>query len=145
MKIYTLGSSKKSAEEFFKIINENNIKILIDIRLNNQSQLLGFSKGRDLEYFLKEICNCEYFHEANFAPNKEILDAYRKKEINWGEYEHKYNVLLEKRNINEYFNNKYEDSDSLVFLCSEPTPENCHRRLLAEKLAESRDVTIIHL
>jgi len=106
MEIYTLGSSKKSAEEFFKIINNNSIEFLIDIRLNNQSQLLGFSKGRDLEYLLKEICDCNYSHEDNFAPTKEILDDYKKKNISWDEYESKYKHLLEKRNITQYFDEK---------------------------------------
>ncbi|MEA4958020.1 hypothetical protein SDC9_37507 [bioreactor metagenome] len=142
MNIYTLGSSQKSAEEFFKLINDNNIEILIDVRLNNKSQLLGFTKGRDLEYFLKQLSNSDYVHEVNLAPTKEILDAYKKKEISWGEYEVQYNDLLEKRDIIDYFNNKYGKYGNLVLLCSEPTPENCHRRLLAEFVSKDK---IIHL
>jgi uncharacterized protein (DUF488 family) len=145
MDIFTMGSSKKSAEEFFKIIKENDIEILIDVRLNNQSQLLGFTKGRDLKYFLKNIFDCEYSHEPNFAPTKEILDEYKKKEISWEEYENRYNKLLEKRKINPNFNDKYGERANVVLLCSEPTPENCHRRLLAEKLDENNEYNVVHL
>ena len=53
MIIYTIGFTKKSAEDFFeKIINEE-IEVLIDTRLNNKSQLSFFSKVIYLPYFLK--------------------------------------------------------------------------------------------
>lgn len=78
MQIFTMGFTKKSAEVFFNLIREHHIEILIDVRLNNHSQLAGFTKGRDLSFFLKEICNCEYSHEIPFAPTKDILDRYKK-------------------------------------------------------------------
>ena len=87
MLIYTMGFTKKTAEQFFEKIKKNNIDIVIDVRLNNQSQLAGFTKGKDLVYFLKELCNCEYKHEIKFAPTKEILASYKKGDIDWGEYE----------------------------------------------------------
>ena len=45
MTIYTIGFTQKSAEQFFEAIKKNNIELLIDVRLNNKSQLAGFSKG----------------------------------------------------------------------------------------------------
>ena len=87
MKLYTIGFTQKSAREFFNKIKNNNIDLLIDIRLNNISQLAGFAKGKDLEYFLKEICNCEYAHDDVFAPTKELLDNYRANKVSWKEYE----------------------------------------------------------
>ncbi len=73
MNIFTMGFTQKKAEDFFTIIKKNNIEIVVDVRLNNQSQLAGFTKGKDLAYFLKEICNCDYEHNLDCAPTKEIL------------------------------------------------------------------------
>ena len=78
MQVYTMGFTKKNAENFFGLIKKNGIEILIDVRLNNQSQLAGFTKGRDLSFFLREICKCAYSHEIQFAPTKLILDNYKK-------------------------------------------------------------------
>ena len=81
MKLFTIGFTKKSAKEFFELLTNNDIKKLIDIRLNNVSQLAGFSKGNDLKYFLKELCGIQYSHNVNLAPTKDILDDYKKKKI----------------------------------------------------------------
>lgn len=146
MIVYTMGFTKKSAEEFFTLILNNNIKLLIDIRLNNNSQLAGFTKGRDLPYFLKKICDCEYAHEEYFAPDKDLLDGYKKGEISWDEYEIVYQKLYKDRKMGEWFNEKYLNYDKVLLLCTEPTPEKCHRRLLAEYIeSDYRDVKIIHL
>lgn len=141
-----MGFTQKSAETFFELIKKYKIELLIDVRLNNQSQLAGFSKGRDLYYFLKSICDCEYDHNEMFAPTKDILDNYKKNKISWDEYVEKYNLLVEKRAVVKIFIEKYNKYDRVLFLCSEPTPENCHRRLLAEKICNSIDnIEIIHI
>ncbi len=145
MIIYTMGFTQKSAEEFFNIIRANGIEILIDIRLNNKSQLAGFTKGADLSFFLKEICDCKYQHCIEFAPTKDILDNYNKGTISWNQYENLFIPLITKRKVADVFIKKFGAYDKVCLLCSEPTPENCHRRLLAEHLAQSIDVSIIHL
>lgn len=146
MNIFTMGFTKKSAEVFFKLIKMHKIELLIDVRLNNQSQLSGFSKGRDLSYFLPEICNCAYEHEICFAPSKEILDSYKKGQINWEGYVKQYLPLIEKRNVAKIFREKYGKYNWVLFLCSEPTPDFCHRRLLAEYLQEKlKDIEIVHI
>lgn len=99
MNIYTIGFTKKSAEQFFTILKDNKISKICDVRLNNSNQLAGFSKGRDLKFFLSRIGNIEYSHELIFAPTKEILDNYKKKKITWDEYEELYIGLLEERDI----------------------------------------------
>lgn len=119
--------------------------MLIDVRLNNQSQLAGFTKGRDLVFFLKEICNCEYSHEIQFAPTKDILDRYKKGQINWENYENQYIELISKRNVVDIFKTKYLKYDKVLLLCSEPTPECCHRRLLAEFLSKELENKIVHI
>jgi uncharacterized protein (DUF488 family) len=140
-----MGFTKKSAEVFFNKIKENNIDLLIDVRLNNTSQLAGFSKGKDLSFFLDKICNCDFLHEKKFSPTKEILNGYKKGIISWEEYEIEYNHLLEKRDIVNYFDNRYGDMKNILLLCSEPESENCHRRLLGEKISNELGVELIHL
>jgi len=130
--LYTIGFTKKIAKEFFTLINENSIDLLVDIRLNNKSQLAGFTKSDDLEYFLKEICNCAYIHCYEFAPTKEILDAYKRNEIDWEEYEVKYVALMKERGDYTRFVDRFSSYKGIVLLCSEPTADRCHRRLLAE-------------
>lgn len=145
MQILTMGFTKKSAEDFFNLIREHHIQMLIDVRLNNQSQLAGFTKGRDLVFFLKEICNCGYSHEIQFAPTKDILDRYKKEQISWENYETEYNELIRKRNVVDIFKTRYLKYDKVLLLCSEPTPECCHRRLLAEFLSKELENKIVHI
>lgn len=146
MKLYTIGFTQKSAEEFFNKIKNSDIDLLIDIRLNNISQLAGFAKGKDLAYFLKEICNCEYVHDDLFAPTKELLDNYRHKKISWKEYENQFANIMVNRNISKRFSTIYKQYKKVCLLCSEPTPEQCHRRLVAEYLSEDIEgIEIIHI
>ena len=145
MLIYKRGFTQKTAEQFFEKIKQYGIQIVIDVRLNNQSQLAGFTKGKDLVYFLKVMCNCLYEHEIKFAPTKEILSAYKKGDINWKEYEFKFDGLIKTRKIVDIFKNKYMDYEKVLLLCSEATPENCHRRLLAENLSKELNAEIKHL
>lgn len=146
MKIFTMGFTKKSAEQFFGLISSNKIELVIDVRLNNQSQLAGFTKGRDLEFFLNKICNCKYEHNTVFAPTKEILNDYKKQQITWEEYIVQYNLLIKNRSIEKVFVKKYREFNKILLLCSEATAENCHRRLLAERLKNCvANVDIIHL
>ena len=133
-KLFTIGFTKNNAKHFFSKIKNERIKKLIDIRLNNVSQLAGFAKKNDLIYFLKELCNCDYRHEPLLAPTKEILDGYKKKIIDWNEYEKCFKKLLEKREAFKLVS--LDELDNAVLLCSEPTAEKCHRRLVAEYLNE---------
>lgn len=145
MQVFTMGFTKKDAALFFKKIEDNKIQMLIDVRLNNQSQLAGFTKEKDLKYFLKRICNCEYSHMVAYAPTKEILDDYKKGKIDWAGYEERFLPLIERRHIEETFLKNFSIYDKVLLLCSEPTPENCHRRLVAEYLKDKTGCEIIHL
>ncbi len=142
--LYTIGFTKKNAQTFFFKLRKAGVLMLIDIRLNNVSQLAGFSKRDDLTFFLKELCNCEYRHIPNFAPTKEILDAYKKKQIDWAEYVRRFSQLIKDRKIEDLIT--AEDLNNSCLLCSEPTPEQCHRRLVAEYFKEKfGDFEIKHL
>ena len=145
MEIYTIGFTKKSAEQFFSALRKTGIKRLIDIRLNNSSQLAGFTKQDDLAFFLREICGAEYMHLPIFAPTKEILGGYRKKEITWEEYERRFKSLLAERKMEEKIDRELF-SVPTVLLCSEPEPDKCHRRLVAEYLKQNwPNIKITHL
>ncbi len=147
MNIFTIGFTQKSANKFFELIKNNGIDILLDIRLNNKSQLAGFTKGDDLKYFLSEICKCEYRHCLKYAPNKEILDDYKKKRIGWEEYVLRYTDLMTVRGDYLRFENEFSNYSNICLLCSEPKPDNCHRRLLAGIIANSASskTTIKHI
>jgi len=143
--LYTIGFTKKSAEQFFNLLRDNHVKQLVDIRISNSSQLAGFAKGKDLAFFVNEICHIPYKHIADFAPTKELLDQWHKQEVSWSEYETIYAKMLKDRDVLVKYGVK--SFDGSCFLCSEDTPEQCHRRLLAEYMQKhsSEKVNIIHL
>jgi len=144
MKVYTIGFAGKSAERFFSLLQDHAVSRVVDIRLNNVSQLAGFTKKDDLRYFLQAICNIAYEHRPALAPSKELLDDYKKKRIGWAEYETRYKELLEQRNILTGLD--YALFDNAALLCSEAAPKFCHRRLLAEFLAaRNSSIEIKHL
>lgn len=142
--IYTIGFTKKSAERFFYLLTSNNVKRIIDTRLNNSSQLSGFAKAEDLKFFTKAIGNIDYSYKPEFAPTKELIKKYRDKEISWEGYEIGYLKLLASRNISQKVN--LEEFHQNCLLCSEHLPTNCHRRILAEYFKKiNNDIKIIHL
>lgn len=145
MEIYTIGFTKTSAEQFFGSLRRAGIERLIDVRLNNRSQLAGFSKRDDLAYFLRELCNAEYRHDVRLAPTAEMLKAYRDREMTWDEYEGEFQRLMAERRIETWLAPEEFDT-STALLCSEATAEHCHRRLVAEYLGQRwQDVRINHL
>ncbi|HCS77940.1 hypothetical protein KN63_01080 [Smithella sp. F21] len=144
MKIFTMGFTKKSAEQFFTRLKQPGLERVIDIRLNNVSQLAGFTKKDDLRYFLREICHIDYVHLPELAPTKDILDAYKKNGGEWQMYERQFFMLLDKRHVADTLERNIISGGCL--LCSEATPEHCHRRLVAEYLRDKwGDIEIKHL
>ena len=145
MKVYSIGFAGKSAEEFFGLLKDERITKLVDVRLNNVSQLTGFTKKKDLEYFLRELCGAEYVHALELAPTKEIFDDYRAKKITWDQLEARYRDLLRERNVEAVLDRRIVEGPS-VFLCSEASPAQCHRRLALEYLQEKwGGFDIVHL
>lgn len=143
MKLFTIGFTKKSAETFFSKLKTAGVRKLIDVRLNNVSQLAGFSKKDDLRYFAKELCGIGYEHFPDLAPTKDILDEYKKNRGDWSIYERKFLDLMAQRQIENFDRVKL---DGGCLLCSEDKPHNCHRRLVAEYLnSEWGDVEVQHL
>ncbi|MET3292965.1 DUF488 domain-containing protein [Brevibacillus fluminis] len=140
----TIGFSKKSLRTFASALQENNVGRLIDIRLQNTSQLAGFSKKDDLEYIL-ELLNIEYLHELSLAPTESLMKAVKQKEIAWGEFEKTFLDLLQERKVETHMSEWLGDKVP-CFLCSEEKPHHCHRKLVVEYLREfDPRIEIVHL
>jgi uncharacterized protein (DUF488 family) len=143
--IFTIGFTKRSAADFFGTLCRAGIQRLLDVRLNNSSQLAGFTKASDLPFFLKEICGAEYLHEPLLAPSQELFDAYKKWKGSWNEYERRFLHLIAERQIEEKIDRKLFEIPTAL-LCSETTAEHCHRRLVLEYLQEKwGGLTAVHL
>jgi uncharacterized protein (DUF488 family) len=144
MKILTIGFTKKSAETFFTRLMNAEVRRLVDVRLNNVSQLAGFTKRDDLRYFTKSICNIDYVHLPDLAPTKDMLDAYKKHKSEWASYEEQFLDLMRSRRVEQ--KTSPEMLDGACLLCSEEKPHHCHRRLVAEYLEEKwGNVEIEHI
>ncbi len=144
IKIFTLGYAGKNAREFFTILIQAGVRKVIDVRLYNTSQLAGFTKRQDIEYFLQAIVGAEYIHLPIMAPTKQLLNDYKKELVNWQEYEKQFKSIITQRQIEKHL--IPQDMDMSCFLCSEAKADNCHRRLVAEYLAEHwQNASIYHL
>jgi uncharacterized protein (DUF488 family) len=143
MEIYSIGFTQKSAGEFFGTLKSHAIERLLDVRLNNTSQLAAFAKQADLAYFLREICGAAYEHEPLLAPTQEMLDAFKKHKGSWDVYEQSFLSLMKERKIESAINWQ-SFAKRTVLLCSEPTAEHCHRRLVLEYLQQHWEGTEIH-
>ncbi|GAP21630.1 DUF488 family protein [Leptolinea tardivitalis] len=145
MKIFTIGFTKKTAQEFFSILKEAGVNCVVDIRLHPDGQLAGFTKQGDLQYFLRELIDCDYHPIPRLAPTDEILKAYRSGGT-WDAYEQAFFELMKSRGVPDVIDKTLFMEKNCCLLCSEPTPEKCHRRLAAELLANAwGDTQIIHL
>jgi uncharacterized protein (DUF488 family) len=144
MKLFTIGFTKKTARRFFHLLQGSGVKRVIDVRLNNVSQLAGFAKRDDLAFFLDEICGISYTHVPELAPTQDMLDAFKKRKGDWDTYERRFLALMKERRIEETLSKEVIADGCL--LCSEDKPHHCHRRLVAEYLTNHwGDVQITHL
>jgi uncharacterized protein (DUF488 family) len=143
--IYTIGVTKKTAQQFFEMLQRAGIRRVLDIRLNNTSQLAGFAKQEDLAYFLRVIGGIEYQHEVMLAPTQDILTAYRKDKVEWEQFRQRFLKLMRERQIERRLD-KSLFATPTVLLCSEASAEHCHRSFVANYLRQHwGDVTITNL
>jgi len=143
-RIFSIGYAGKDAQEFFEILKQAGIKKVVDVRLYNTSQLAGFTKKKDIEYFLHTIVDANYIHLPIMAPTRQLLNDYKKGLISWQQYEDQFKAIIAQRQIEKYL--ALQDLDMSCFLCSEANADNCHRRLIAEYLANHwQNVSIQHL
>jgi uncharacterized protein (DUF488 family) len=143
VKLFTIGFTKRSAESFFTALKRAGVQRLVDIRLNNVSQLAGFTKKNDLRYFTREICGIDYLHLPQLAPTQEMLDEYKKGKGTWLNYERKFLDLMAVRHVEQTDKTVLDEA---CLLCSEERPEHCHRRVVAEYLRDKwGTLEILHL
>lgn len=145
MEIYTIGFTQTTAERFFARLADAHIERLLDVRLNNSSQLAGFAKARDLPFFLRELLGASYQHEPRLAPTQDLLDAYKKRKGDWASYERDFLSLMVKRRIESALS-PVDFETRTALLCSEATAEHCHRRLVGEYLSQHwPNLRFVHL
>jgi uncharacterized protein (DUF488 family) len=146
MEIFTIGFAQTPAAEFFGKLKQAGVRRLLDVRLNNTSQLAAYAKRDDLQFFLRAICDAAYEHEPLLAPTQDMLDAYKKQKGRWQAYEEQFLDLMAKRHIEQHLDRERFELVPTVLLCSEHTAEHCHRRLVLEYLgAKWPNVVAVHL
>ncbi len=135
MKLYTIGFAEKSAELFFELLRQHGVQRVVDIRLRPDGQLAGFAKRGDLPYFLSKLAEgCQYVHLPELAPTREMLTEYHS-DSDWSRFARRFEALMDERGIPGMLDRTGFETVTSCLLCSEPTPEHCHRRLVAERLA----------
>jgi uncharacterized protein (DUF488 family) len=145
VRILTIGFTQKSAERFFGLLGSNDVQVVVDIRLHPDGQLAGFAKRADLPFFLRQLAGCEYRHEPLLAPSEEILKEYRN-DRDWGRYVRRFEALMDERHVPDALDRSLFEWSDCCLLCSEATPEQCHRRLVAERMVRDwPDVEVVHL
>src|SRR5688572_13301817 len=143
MELYTIGFTQKTAEQFFSLLKNNGVDVLVDTRLHPDSQLSGFAKGRDLPYFLRHLIQCDYRHMPLMMPEDALLKQYRQ-DSDWGKYEIGFNALLQNRDLINHLERDWWQNHRACLLCSEHEPDFCHRRLVADYIAAHWSDTSIH-
>ncbi len=145
MEIASIGFAGHSAESFFGRLRSTRIEQLLDVRVNNSSQLAGFTKSADLRFFLRELCDADYQHLPSLAPTQDLLKRYRDKDLSWTDYEARFIDLMIERRVEQELPRELFRKRT-VLLCSEHTADKCHRRLVIEYLNDRwGDVTALHL
>lgn len=144
MKLFTIGFTGKTAEEFFALLKKNKVRKVIDVRRNNTSQLAVFTRASDFPFFLDKVGGIEYEHRLDMAPSQELVKSYRAKEIDWKKFRSTYLKEIRKSKVAAQVSKK--DLSNACLVCSEHEPEHCHRSHLAEHLEkELGGIEIVHL
>lgn len=145
-KLFTIGFTKKSAEDFFTLLYRKHVRRLLDVRYNPYSQLAGFARSADLKFFLETFYGIPYEHSTMFTPSQFLLEKYRDKKIVWEQYVEIFNDLMDDRGAVEHIRNLDFDIDRCCLLCAEESARFCHRRLVAELIRDNLDdIEVIHL
>ena len=144
VRVFTIGYAGKNAQDFFTLLKQTGITKVVDVRLYNTSQLAGFTKKHDLEYFLQAIANADYVHLPIMAPTKQLLNDYKKGDVSWQQYESQFKSIITQRHIERHI--ELQEMDMSCFLCAEATADKCHRRLVAEYMLRIwPNISIQHL
>jgi uncharacterized protein (DUF488 family) len=144
VRLFTIGFAETTAEQFFSLLKAASVKRVVDIRLNNTSQLAGFSKRDDLRYFLRKLAGIDYVHLDALAPTQPMLDSIKKHKGSWTDFERGFRALMVSRKVENVLTREVADPGCLLY--SEKEPHHYHRRLVAEHIAKKwGDVLTNHL
>ncbi len=143
MEIATIGFTRTTAQHFFERLTAAHVQRVVDVRLHNESQLAGFAKLTDLPFFLDKLCGISYEHELQLAPTEDLLKRYRS-DKDWDRYAVAFTRLMRRRKITAVLDRELF-ARKTALLCSEPTADHCHRRLIADILTAAWPATVEHL
>lgn len=146
LSLHTIGFTQKTAEQFFGMIRDADVDRIIDVRLKSDSQIAGFAKSPNLQFFAKELCGIDYHHLPFLAPSTPLFTSYKKeKTMGWPDFRDRFLDLMDERHVEEKVSRDLLDGACL--LCSEHEPHECHRTLVAEYLRGRWNVAIclVHL
>lgn len=145
IELFTIGFTQKNAERFFGLLKENQVSKLVDIRLKPDVQLSGFAKKVDLPYFMRELVGGSYIHLPELAPTAEIMEQHRSRK-NWQEFSQAFNALMDERDLPAALDRSMFEQERCCLLCSEHHAADCHRSLVAARLAKAwGNVTVVNL
>jgi uncharacterized protein (DUF488 family) len=132
VQVATIGFTGKTAQEFFDLLKNAEVRTVLDIRLSNTSQLAGFAKKQDLPFFLDKLCGAAYEEMPDLAPEPDLFKRFKAKELTWDDFSAAYVELIAKRRVES--NLDVDQFRSACLLCSEHLPHHCHRALALEYL-----------
>lgn len=133
-KVYVLSAYETTAADFFQRVAAEETDLVLDVRLNNSSQLCGFTKKKDLAFFVPKLAGAKYVHDLLFAPDKGLLDLYTKKRIGWEEYSDAYDLLLDKRKAMTAYERKYKDFGCVCLLGTQTKKRRSHNEILYRRV-----------
>ncbi len=134
MNLFTLSAYETTAEQFFETLKKQKADLVLDVRLRNTNQLCGFTKEKDLAYFVHNIAGAQYVHDLLFAPDSDLLDVYTKHVIDWNGYRQAYLSEMEERNARSVFAQKYQQYASICILGTATSHRRSHSEALLEYL-----------
>jgi uncharacterized protein (DUF488 family) len=146
-RVATIGFAKKGAERFVQLLQGAGVTTVVDTRRRPDSPLAGYARQRDLPFVLRG-CSIRYEHRPELAPPNDLLERYRE-DKDWPAYvaEFEERVLSTdeaSRTMDELL--QRSATETVALLCSEPTPEKCHRRLVVERMRELEPrLELVHL
>ena len=142
-RIFTIGYEKRSTQDFSKLLLENGVKVLLDVRYRPQSRKRGFSKKT-----LGALCDSigvKYVHDRGLGTPPEQLKIARAQGGYSTTLMDKYRTHLVKQ-IEPLRNARaLMETAEICLMCYELDATNCHRKVVAEEITRDTGTEIKHI